>query len=46
MKRLSHGLFLDQMLLKHIILLLGLLRAPHAHMGLVVVGMPHSIGEH
>ena len=45
-KRLSHGLLLAQMLLKHIVLLLGHLVATHAHVSLVVVGMSSSSGEH
>ena len=45
-KRLGHGLLLAQMLLKHIVLLLGHLVATHAHVVLVVVWMSSSSGEH
>ena len=43
---LGHGLFLAQVLLKHIVLLLGLLITPHAHVGLVIVGVPDAGREH
>ena len=45
-KRLSHGLLLSQMLLKHTILLFSDVVATHAHLPLVVVGMPSSVRKH